>query len=120
DVFYPLLAERLEPYSELVPRLCRDDFGDANAPRLGERLEARGHVHAVAVDGAVVLLDDLARVEADAEAHASAFGHPFAPPLELGLDLDGRAQCFDDAAEHRQDAVARGVDHASFSRSDAL
>ena len=60
------------------------DLGRQQDPaRLGEALQARGDVDAVAVDRAVGLLDDVAEIDADAIAHAAILGDPrrTAPPL---------------------------------------
>ena len=120
DVLDPLLAQRLEAHGHLVSGLGGDHFGDADAPGLRQRLKTCRDVHAVAVDAPVVLLDDLPRVESDSEAHAAAFDNAFAPSLELGLNLDRRAKRVDHAAEHGENAIAGGIDHAPFSGGDTL
>jgi hypothetical protein len=61
-----VLAHRLEREVELRLDLIVDVARDADTARLGEALEARRDVDAVAVD--VVVLDDhVAEVDADAE-----------------------------------------------------
>jgi hypothetical protein len=67
QVLDALLAEILEFHAEPVAGLIADRARDADAAGLGELLQARGHVHAVAED-VVVLADHVAQVDADAEA----------------------------------------------------
>ena len=65
-----LLAERRERAAELAPELVEGGAGDHDPTRLGELLEARHHVHAVAVEVAVGFADHVAEVDADPEADA--------------------------------------------------
>src|SRR6185312_3279241 len=88
DVLDGLLAEVgegdvLEPAGELVANRA----GDADAARLGERLEARGDVDAVAEDVAI-LVDHVAEVDSDAELHPAPRRDAFVALDHLDLDLD--------------------------------
>ena len=71
DVLDALLAEILEVDVEPVADLIAHRRGDADAARLGQRLEPRRDVHAVAED-VVVLDDDVAEIDADAELDGCA------------------------------------------------
>ena len=68
-----VLAHRLEAEVELVLDLVVDVAGDADAAGLGEAFEAGGDVDAVAED-VVGLDDDVADIDADAEADAPVLG----------------------------------------------
>ena len=86
--------------------------GDADAARLGQRLEPCGDVDAVAED-VVAIDDDVAEIDADAELDAPILGHV---RMALGgglLHLDGAAHGVDDASEFYQHAVAGGLDDAA-------
>ena len=73
DVLDALLAEILERDVEPVADLIADRARDADAAGLGELLQARGDVDAVAED--VVVLDDhVAEIDADAELDPRAGG----------------------------------------------
>ncbi len=111
DVLHALLAE--EGVVELEARAdgVVDRAGDADAARLGQALQARGDVDAVAVDVAAVL-DDVAEVDADAEGDAPALGQRGVARAELGLHGHRRGERVDDGVEARQHGVAGGVHHA--------
>ena len=84
-----------------------DDGGDADAARLGERLEARGDVDAVAID--VVAFDDhVAQIDADAQND---------PRLVRVLRL--LIWCRAARALHHERAV-HGIDHAAELRDGAV
>ena len=71
DVLQRLLAQILEAAGDAVaaPARCTA-LGDADAAGIGERLQPRGDVDAVAVDVPSASLDHVAQVDADAKAHA--------------------------------------------------
>jgi hypothetical protein len=112
DVLDPVLAHRLERQRELVAHLVINAPGDADAPRLGEALKARGDVHAVAVDVAL-LQHDVADVDADAEPDAPVFGLARLALRHAVLDRDRALDRVDGAGELDQGAVARELDHAA-------
>src|ERR1700683_5400338 len=66
DVLDADLAAVLEVNVDAVADTIIDDRGDTNASGLGERLEPRGNVDAVAVN-VLTLDDDIAKVDADAK-----------------------------------------------------
>ena len=114
DVLERLLAQSLEVATSSLPRTWSWTLaGDADAARLGQRLQPRGDVDAVAVD-VVALDDDVAEIDADAED--DALGPPAAPALRRGhrlLDRDGALDGVDDAGELDQHAVAHQLDDAA-------
>jgi hypothetical protein len=91
--------------------------GDANAAGIGEALQPRRHVDAVAED--VVLLDhDVADMDADTELDTLvrrdggiALGH-------AALHVDGAAHGGDDAGELDQHAIARRLDEPAVMLGD--
>ena len=85
DVLDALLAEVLEGRAHALADRALDGVGDGDAARLGDALQTRGDVDAVAVDRAVALLDHVAEMDADAKLHP-AIGSDFGrAPAELGL-----------------------------------
>ena len=117
-----------------VLELCRAEIGDGeiepplhlaigvlgqtDRARLGDALQPRGDIDAVAHQIAVALLDDVAEMNADAKLDAAlgrqagvAFDHAV-------LHFDRAAHGVDDAAELDQAAVAGALDDASVMRGD--
>jgi hypothetical protein len=100
DVLDALGAEILESKTELVQYLVTDCTADANSARLGQRLQARRDIDAVAED-IVVVDDDVTDVDSDSEFNTLfrcydriALGHP---PLNVdrtthGIDYAGKFQ----------------------------
>src|SRR5262249_17733177 len=84
---------------------------DADPAGLGEALEPRRHVHAVAVD-VVALGDDVPDIDPDAKRDALFRSRLALATGDHALDLDGRAQRVDHAGELRQQPVAGGLDDA--------
>ena len=89
-----------------------------DAAGLGERLQPRRHVHAVAVD-VVAFDDDFAEIDADPVADALGFGRaPFGLRRRL-LDRQRAVDRGDHARELDQRAVAHQLDDAPAVRGDA-
>ena len=105
-------AGRLEIDLDLAPYLVVDTGGEPHAAGLAQGLDARGDVHAVAVDVAAVD-HDVAEVDADAVAHALRLRAVRLMGGELLLHLDGALHPLDDARELRDQGVAPGVHHAA-------
>ena len=83
------------------------------APGLGDTLESRGDVDAVAHQVAVALLDHIAEMDADAELDA-----PLRRKTSIALDhavlhLDGAAHGIDHAAELNDAPIAGALHHAT-------
>ena len=93
-----------------------DDRGDADAAGLGERLQPRGDVDAVAVD-VVAVDDDVAEIDADAEHD---LGWRALRPAHGLRALDGERAFdgVDDAAELDQRAVADQLDDTALVGGD--
>ncbi len=112
DVFDLLLALVVEGEIELVAHLVAHDPADADPARLGQGFQARGDVDAVAVD-VVVVADDVADIDADAEFDALVGRHIGVALRHFALHLDRAAHRVDDAGELDQHAVAGGFDDAA-------
>ena len=89
------------------------DAADADAAWVRESLQSRGDVDAVAVDGAVGLLDDLAEIHSDAVAHATVVGDAGAALLHGRLDRNRRANRAGRGLENRQHRIPGHVDDPS-------
>ena len=93
-------------------------LGEADRAGLGDALQPRGDIDAVAHQIAVGLLDDVAEMDADAELDAAlrrqagiAFDHAV-------LHLDRAAHGVDHAAELDEAAVAGALDDAPVMHGD--
>ena len=94
-------------------------FGQTDRARRGDALQSRRDVDAVAHQVAVALLDDVAKVDADAEDDAAILGHA-GIALDHGvLNFDGAAHGVDDAAKFDDRAVAGALDHAPVMHGDS-
>ena len=98
---------------DLVEDLARN----ADTAGLGEPLQTRRDVDAVAVD-VVVLDDDVAEVNADPEGDATLLGNGFVTFGDAPLDVDGALDRLDDARELDQNAVAHELDDAPVMPGD--
>jgi hypothetical protein len=88
------------------------DSGDADPARLGDPLQPRGDVDAVAVNVAV-FDDHVTRVDPHAQFNALVLGGTIVARRHLPLHRDGAGDCFDDAREFDQGSIAGGLDDAS-------
>jgi hypothetical protein len=111
DVLDPVLAHRLEAEVELCLDLIIDVAGDADAAGLGEALEARRDVDAVAEDVAV-FEDDVADVDADAVVDPPVFRLGRLARGHTVLDRDRALDGIDRAGELDEGAVAGELDDA--------
>ena len=91
--------------------VIENSAGNAYAAGLGQPLETRGDVHAVAID-VVALDDDVAEVDADAQLNAPVFGHIGVAFAHRRLDVDRATDRVDDARELGQRTVAHELDDA--------
>ena len=92
--------------------------GDAHAARLGDPLEARRDIDAVA-ENIVVVEDDVADMDADAELDPQLRRDVARTLSHRALQLDRAACRIDGAGELDQHAVAGGLDDAAVMRGDA-
>ena len=74
-------------------------LGEANRAGLGDPLQSRGDIDAVAHQIAIALLDDIAQMNADAELDAALGRHAGVALDHAVLHLDGAAHGVDHAAE---------------------
>src|ERR1700757_4854150 len=81
-------------------------------PRSGQGFEARRDVDAVAED-VVLVDDDVAEIDADAEIDAPLGWHIGVARGHLALDLDRATNRIDHARELAEQTVARRVDYAA-------
>ena len=110
DVLDVLVAEILEgnvvePVADLVAHGARD----ANAAGIGEHFETRGDVDAIA-ENIVLLDDDIAQINADAELDPPRRRHIGIAPRHPALDFGCARHGVHDAAELHQHAVAGRLD----------
>jgi hypothetical protein len=106
DVLDRLLAHVLETEGKLIAYLVVHYSRDAYAAWLGQRLETCRDVDAIAID-VVVIADDVADVDADAELDSPVRGHLRVALNHSALNIDCAAYCVDNADEFNQHAVAR-------------
>jgi len=98
DIFDLPVAQILEGEAQLVLHVIAHGARDANPAGLGQTLQPRGNVDAVAED-ILAIDDDVAEIDADAEVDA-AIGRQVGVTLgHRALDLDGAAHGIDDAGE---------------------
>src|SRR6185437_8676603 len=117
DVLDPLIAERLVAADQLVLDLLVDAAGDIDGARLGEALQPRRDVDAVAED--VVGLDDhVAEIDPDAIEDPLRVRQGRVAPDHALLDDDGAAHGLDRAVEHREEAVAGVLDDPAVMLDD--
>ena len=112
DVLEFLFADVLERYAKFVVDLLADVPGDADAVRWRERLETGGDIDAV--PGHVVAIDDdVAHVDADAEANPGFEAPVGFERYHVALNVDAAFQRRGGAGELGKKAVTRGLDQAA-------
>ena len=118
-MFFEGLRPKIVPTDiDLAANLPIGIVGDADTARLGDALEPRGDVDAVAED-IVVVDDDVADVDADAKFDPLVLRHVGVLLGHAALDFDRAADGIDGAGEFHQHAVAGGLDDAAAMRSDS-
>ena len=105
---------------EIEPRLhlAIGVLGETDRAGLGDALEPRGDIDAVAHQVAVGLLDHVAEMDADAELDAAVVRHAGVALDHAVLHLDRAAHRVDHAAELDQRAVAGALDDAAVMDGD--
>ena len=93
-------------------------LGQADRAGLGDALQPRGDIDAVAHQIAVALLDDVAEMNADAELDAALGRHAGVALDHAVLHLDRAAHRVDHAAELDEAAVAGALDDAPVMHGD--
>ena len=117
DVLQRLLACILEGEVEPVADIVAHRAGHGDAARPGDALDARRDVDAVAID-VVVLEDDVAEMDADAEFDAPVLRHVDIALAHPALDLGGTGDGVHHARELDQHAVAGDLDDAALMLGD--
>jgi hypothetical protein len=117
DVLHAMLAEVGEADRKLLADMLAHGRADADLAGLGERLEPRRDVDAIAKN--VIVLDDhVANVDADAKADALAFIDVGIAVFHALLHHDGAAHRIDDRRELDENAVTRGLDDTALVLGD--
>ena len=112
------LAEIRDRHIEPAAHLAIGVLGQADRAGLGDPLQPRGDVDAVAHQIAVALLDDVAQMNADAKFDALV-GRDARVALDHGvLHFERAAHRVDDAAELDDAAVAGALDDAAVVHGD--
>src|SRR4029450_2390694 len=103
DVLDGVLALELVPERKLALDLIVGRAGEADPAAVGEALQARRDVHAVAIES-LTLDDDVAEIDADAEPHPARVRQPGVARLDLPLDVDGALDGVDEPRQLGQHA----------------
>src|SRR5262249_18050396 len=115
---YLAIAERFIAANQLVLDLLVNAAGDKNLARIGNVLDARSHIDAVAVN--VVLFDDhVAKVDADPILDPLVSRQDCVAPGHVLLNDDRTSHRLERAVENGDEAVARGLDEPAVVLGDA-
>src|SRR5262249_14760317 len=117
QVLQVLLADVLERDLGLAAYMIEHGPGDENTPRLGQRLEPRGDIHAVAVEGGC-LGHHVADIDADAQHDLPMLGPVGVRDLHAPLQLDCAGDRIHGAGELDQHPVAHQLDDAPMILDD--
>ena len=93
-------------------------LGETDRPGLGDALQPRGDIDAVAHQVAVDFLDHVAEMDADPKFDALVRRDPSVALDHRPLDFNGAVHCVDDTPELNDVAVARALDDAAMMRGD--
>ena len=110
DVLELAPAHVLETVGQVPVYMLVDCLRDADAAGVGDALQARGHIHAIA-EHVVVVGDDVREVDADAEAHPLVFRCRGVARLAFRLHVDGEGHGIHNTRKLGQEAIAQGLDH---------
>ena len=117
DILDTYVAAIRETNVDPIADALVDDRGDADPTGLGERLQARGDIDAIAVD-VVVFNDDIAKIDANSE-HDSWLGRVFIRHRGAGALHRKRAvDSIDHAAELDDGTIADQLDDAAVVGGD--
>jgi len=112
-----VLPQILKNKRQAVTNVIMNRIGDEHSAGIGQGLDPRGDVDAVAIE--VIALDDyVAEVDADAQLDAVVRREPLIPLGHRLLHLDRAAHRIDDAGKFHQQAVAGGLDDAAVVLGD--
>ena len=93
-------------------------LGETDRARLGDALQTRGDIDALAHQVAVGLLDDVAKMDADAELDAAIVRQADIALDHAGLKLDRAAHRVDHASKFGEEPVAGALDDAPAVHGD--
>ena len=93
-------------------------LGKTDRPRLGDALQPRGDIDAVAHQVAVAFLDHVAEMDADPKFDALVRRDPSVALDHRPLDFNGAVHCVDDTAEFDDRSVAGVLDDATVVHRD--
>jgi len=93
-------------------------LGNADRSGLGDPLQARGDIDAVAHEIAVAFLDHVAEMDADPKFDALVRRDLGVALDHRSLDFNGAVHCVDDTAEFDDAAVASALDDAAVMHCD--
>src|SRR5208282_42502 len=93
-------------------------FGETDSAGLGDSLQSRGDIDAVAHQVAIALFDHIAQMNANAKFDAALGRHASITFKHAALNLDCTAYGVDHAAELDECSVAGAFDHAPMMHRD--
>src|SRR5262249_54064420 len=91
--------------------------GNAQTARFAQALQACGDIDAVS-ENVAGLADDVADIDADAEAEPFLFRHAPVPQRDPALDRDCTSDSLDRAGKFDKEAVPSGLDDAAVASRD--
>ena len=118
DVLEPRCAKIADLEIEPLLHLAIGVLGKTDRAGLCDAFEPRGDIDAVAHEVAVALLNNVAKMNADAKLDALFRRQAGVALDEARLNFDRAAHRVDDAAELDQDAVAGALDDAAAVQGD--
>ena len=117
NIFDLLLAQILKDKGQPVAHLIMNRIGDEHSAGIGQSLDPRRDVDAVAIE--VVALDDhIAEIDADAHFDAAVPRDTRVPLGHRLLHFDGATHRIDDAGKFHQQPIAGGLDDAAMVFGD--
>jgi hypothetical protein len=100
DVLYGLFSKVIESCAHLALHRVADRIRHRDSARLCQTFEACGDIDAISIYGAVSLLNDLAEMNANPEAHAPVLQHIVRGRGEIVLNRERRSHCARGQFEH--------------------
>jgi hypothetical protein len=117
NILQRLQTHIVEGNIDFAADLALGVIGDADASGFRDPFQTRGDVDAIAKN-IVVIDDDVADVNADAEFDPGILRYIGVLPGHAALDFDGATRCVHGAGEFDQHAVAGGLDDAATMPGD--
>ena len=95
-------------------------LGQHDPAMRGQALQARGDIHAVAIDGPVRVLVDVPEVDADAEVHTPRLGQRLVAAGQFRLRGDRGTHRARDTGKDGENAIAGHIHHAAAVGRDMI